>query len=114
MHQYFLSDFHLSNFAINNEHILNKEYLRTYVNNNCIEDIHERVIEMFRDHQFSIKIMKGFPNDKLLKIMRPYLHIYYISNFSLNEYQRIFHYRFLNRKLVEFISYNPTFGRKKN
>lgn len=113
MHQYFLSDFNLSTFAINNEHLLNKEYLRTYVNNNCIEDVRERVIEMFEDHRISIKIIKGFPNDKLLKIMRPYLHLYYISNFSLNEYEKNHDYRLLNRKLVEFIKYNPTFGRKK-
>ena len=113
LHQFFLSDFHLSNFAINNEHLLNKEYLRTYVNNNCIDDVRERVIEMFGEHHIAIKIIKSFPNDILLKIMKPYLNLYYISIYSLNEYQKMHHYKILNRKLVEFIKYNPTFGRKK-
>ena len=81
LHQYFLSDFHLSNFAINNEHLLNKEYLRTYVNNNCIDDVRERVIEMFGDHHIAIKIIKSFPNDILLNIMKPYLNLYYIYVF---------------------------------
>lgn len=113
LHQYFLSDFHLSNFAINNEHLLNKEYLRTYVNNNCIDDVRERVIEMFGDHHIAIKIIKSFPNDILLNIMKPYLNLYYISNYSLNHYDKLRNYKILNKKLVEFIKYNPTFGRKK-
>lgn len=113
MHEYFLSDFHLSNFAINNEHMLNKEYLRTFVNNNCMEDVREIVSDMFKEHGISLKIHREFPHDKLLHIMKPYLHLHYVSNYSLVEYQKMRHHKMLNKKLLGFVKYNPTFGRKK-
>jgi hypothetical protein len=112
-HEYFLSDFNLSQFSIHNEQLINNEYLRTYVNNICIDDIYEKVIEMFDTHRIGIKINKDFPNDKLFTIMKPYLDLYYISNYSLNEYKKIKSYNFLHKKLHLFIKYNPNFGKRK-
>lgn len=61
-----------------------------------------------------IHIHKDFPKDKLVDIMRPYLHLFYIYRYYIhgtekrnNAYNILFH------KLESFIQYNPYFGRKK-
>jgi hypothetical protein len=113
IHQYFLSDFHISEFAITNQHMMNQKYLRKYVDNNCIQDVRYTVKDMFEDHRISIKIHKRFPNEKLFSIMKPYLRLYFISNYSLNEFKKRVHFKILHKKLHEFIKFNPTFGRKK-
>jgi hypothetical protein len=113
LHQYFLSDFHLSDFGIMNQHIMNQEYLRTYVDNNCAQDIIEIVNDMFEDHKMKIKINKDFPKDKLFMIMKPYLRMYFISNYSLNEFKKRLQFRILHKKLHDFITFNPQFGRRK-
>jgi hypothetical protein len=113
LHKYFLSDFHLSEFSIMNQHTMNQEYLRTYVHNNCAKDVRDIVKDMFDDHRITMKINKCFPKDKLFIIMKPYLHLYFISNYSLNEYKKRLHYKQLHRKLHEFFTFNPNFGRKK-
>ena len=113
LHKYFLSDFHLSEFSIMNQHTMNQEYLRTYVDNNCAKDVRDIVKDMFDDHRITMKINKSFPKDKLFTIMKPYLHLYFISNYSLNEYKKRLHYKQLHRKLHEFFTFNPNFGRKK-
>lgn len=112
-HEYFLSGFNLSNYSINNEQIMNYEYLRTYVDNNCVQDVYERVREMFAEHHIVVRINKDFPIDKLFTIMKPYLTLYYSSNYSLNTYNKVFCYKKLHMKLHEFKKFNPNFGRKK-
>ena len=113
LHEYFLLDFNLSDFSITNQHMMNKEYLRTYVNNNCAQYVYEHVIDMFNYYQIANKIHSKFPNDKLFTIMKPYLDLYYMANYSLNQYKKRLYYKTLYKKLREFIKFNPTFGRKK-
>lgn len=113
LHQYFLYDFNLSEFAIMNKQLMNQEYLRTYVDNNCVQDIHTIVNEMFDDHRIEVKINTQFPNDKLFTIMKPYLQLYFTSNYSLHKYKKQVCFRILHMKLHEFVNYNPQFGRKK-
>jgi hypothetical protein len=113
LHQYFLSDFHLSYFGIMNQHMMNQEYLRTYVDNNCAQDVIEIVNDMFDDHKLKIKISKDFPKDKLFAIMKPYLRMYFVSNYSLNEFKKRLKFRILHKKLHDFFTFNPQFGRRK-
>ena len=113
LHQYFLSDFHLSDFGIMNQHIMNEEYLRTYVDNNCAQDVSDIVNDMFDDHRIKIKINKDFPKDKLFDIMKPYLRMYFISNYSLNEFKKRLQFKILHKKLHDFFAFNPQFGRRK-
>ena len=112
-HKYFLSDFDLISFSLNNEYLVNDEYLRKFVENNCQRDIVYIVREMFLD--FGIKIMRihnDFPKDILYTIMKPYLDLYYISQYSMNSCKKEYSSRFLKYKLNEFCKYNPKFGRK--
>ena len=111
-HIYFLSGFNFSHFATNNEHMINDEYIQSYVQNNCYQNILMHVNEMFEDHKINIRIHRCFPKDILFTIMKPYLELYYMSSYSMNENKKIYHYRTLHKKLHEFVKHNPAFGRR--
>lgn len=114
LHKYFLSDFDLYYFSVSNEQLINDEYLRTYVDNNCLYNIRIIVKQMLLDHKIrQIHIHNEFPKDILLTIMKPYLKLYYISNYSLNKYNKFCSFKILHKKLNEFVKYNSNFGRKK-
>lgn len=112
-HQYFLSGFHLADFSVNNEYLVNDEYLKTYVENNCCDNVHENVHNMMIDYKINIRIHKEFPKDVLFKIMKPYLELYFYSQYSMNETKKEYVSRILYKKLIEFLKYNRNFGRKR-
>jgi hypothetical protein len=110
--KYFRSDFHLEKFSMENQDIINEEYLKTYVENNC-QDIYELTRDMFRDNQMRFNIHKCFPKEVLLKIMKPYLDLFIISQYSIHMQKKIQAYRLLHKKLHQFIGFNPSFGKRK-
>jgi hypothetical protein len=60
-----------------------------------------------------IIIDKDFPNDVLINIMKPYLHLYYTSLYATNgTYKQCYAEYYLRRKLMRFRQFNPKFGRK--
>lgn len=110
---FFHTNFNYNNFATNNEELINSEYLKTYVENNCLDTIFVNVQEMFHTHRFIHKVHKSFPSEKLMTIMKPYLELYFISQYSFNKKKRIISHRVLHKKLHEFINFNSNFGRRK-
>jgi hypothetical protein len=94
--------------------LVNDEYLEKFVENNCQRDVLHIVREMFVD--FGIKTMRvhnEFPKDRLFNIMKPYLELYYISQYSMNTCKKEYSERYLRYKLSEFCKHNPNFGRKR-
>jgi hypothetical protein len=66
-------------------------------------------------HRITRKIIidDEFPRDKLINIMKPYLHLYYTSLYATNgTYKQCNAEYTLKRKLMRFRNYNPLFGRK--
>jgi len=66
-----------------------------------------------RGIQNKIYFDKDFPKDRLIKIMQPYLFLYYKSEYSFLEHEQkdaLFH---LRKGLIDFNNYNTQFGRKK-
>jgi hypothetical protein len=61
----------------------------------------------------TINIDPDFPKDKLIKIMRPYLLLDYVSKYSLLPYVKQDATCALRKLLMNFVNYNPTFGRKR-
>jgi len=110
---FFQENFNYKIFSLNYEDLINTEYLRTYVENNCVENIFESVTDMFECHRMRCSIHKLFPSDKLLVIMKPYLEFFYISQYSFSRHKRIRYHRMLHIKLHDFIAYNRQFGRRK-
>ncbi|MEI6613645.1 MAG: hypothetical protein WCL37_01995, partial [Chrysiogenales bacterium] len=53
-----------------------------------------------------------FPKNKLLEIMRPYLHYYFIVTYSLCMEKRHEYFHKLFNKLKRFFDFNPRFGRR--
>jgi len=111
--EFFHHNFNLNRFLIKNEELINDEYLNTYVENNCLTYVLENVVDMFKEHNIRCHIHKDFPKDQLFQIMKPYLSLYFISNYSINSHKKGRAFRNLHRKLHLFDNYNKQFGRRK-
>jgi hypothetical protein len=67
---------------------------------------------MLKEHKPRINIDPDFPKEELVNIMRPYLRLYYISMYSIDEYKKLNAFSELHKRLHKFYRYNPRFGRK--
>jgi hypothetical protein len=112
LEQFFRLDFNFQKFAIDNEELINDEYLKTFVENGCT-DIYGLCRDMFADNHMKFSIHKTFPKDKILAALKPYLDLYVVSQFSLNNHKKMRVSRKLHRKLHLFADYNMNFGRRK-
>lgn len=112
-HKYFLCNFDYYTFCMENNGLINEEYLKTYLENSCLSNVFETVVEMFEMHNMKCNIHKTFPKEELYGIMKPYLKLYFISNFSINRQKKRHSFHILHKKLHYFINYNSNFGRRK-
>jgi hypothetical protein len=110
--RFFRQNFNFNKFAIQNEELINDEYLNSYVSNHCF-NIYGLCREMFYDNHMRFTIHKDFPKELLMKAMKPYLTLYVFSQYSLNLHKKSHAQRILHRKLHKFIEYNSNFGRRK-
>lgn len=108
-------EFNLDAFVYENEAIVRDMYIENYVKKSTPETLYEDVILMIKllDRPKRLNIDKNFPKNKLVEIMRPYLLLYFIHEYSLS-YTSKRNDAFLNLKLKfrQFVKYNPNFGRK--
>jgi hypothetical protein len=112
-------NFNMTKFVNNYEHILREYAIKNYINNstkqNILDNITE-IIRLFNNHYkneiYKIKISKEFPEDVLIRIMKPYLHLNLVSCYSLVQKNKIEARKKLHKKLYEFHKFNPQFGRK--
>ena len=116
--KFFIADFNLTIFKNNNECLLRDYSIKNYVYmspaNVLIKEIHI-MIDYHNDAcpNANIIIDDEFPRDRLIKIMRPYLMLYFISQNSYLTQVRGDATYILNKKLIRFFNFNPTFGRKR-
>lgn len=113
-HLYFLSNFNLTQFALNNESIIRDISIKQYVVNTPSSFLYNKVILMLNVNDFTsrLNINPGFPKDELVNIMRPYLYFSYIADVSLNADKRHKYSILLTRMLKQFYHFNRQFGRK--
>lgn len=112
-HRYFLCNFDYMTFCLENGEMVNDEYLKTYVENYCLDNVYSHVEDMFNDHRIKFRIHKLFPKDILFETMKPYLKLYFISNFSINIQKKRACFDELSKKIHAFIKFNPSFGKRK-
>ena len=112
-HRYFLCNFDYSEFSIDNDDMINEEYLKTYVENYCLDNVYSHVKDMFTINNMKCNIHKSFPKNKLFKIMKPYLKLYFASSFSINSQKKEVAFKLLHKKMHAFIKFNPNFGKRK-
>ena len=110
--RYFQKNFDLERFLIENQDLISEEYLKTYVENHCT-NLYVLCREMFVDNHMKFNIHISFPRDKLLKIMKPYLDLYLVSQYSFHPQKKLRAFRTLHSKLHKFIKFNSNFGKRK-
>ena len=113
-HNYFLANYDLFEFLKENEEIIREKSIHDYVFKTCCKELYPSVFTMLLNYH-GIKrlyIHNDFPMDKLVDIMRPYLHLYYTQKYSMCSIKKSNAYDILQYKLDKFIEFNPVFGRR--
>lgn len=120
--KFFYVDFNLTAFKNSNEYLLRKYAIENYVfkspSNTLIDEINNMIyfFNDFCEHynvNNKILINKDFPKDILLRVMKPYLLIYFISQYSYFKRDKDDANRQFYVLLIRFNKFNPQFGRKK-
>jgi hypothetical protein len=114
-HLYFLSNFNLDKFVLNNEAYLRDITIQQYINNATPSILYKSILTMLNSNFYSKKldIHVDFPKDLLLEIFKPFLYYYFIVNYDIQGTHRTSVFkRILYIKLKKFYKYNTTFGRK--
>jgi hypothetical protein len=119
---FFLCDFNLSVFVKKYEILLREKSIYNYVykspSNILLKEI-KKMLKFFNN--FCIKsnfkniidIDNDFPKDKLIKIMQPYLLVYFTSIYSMIPNIKYETSSIFKHIMIKFNNFNPQFGRKK-
>ena len=114
--RFFNTNFNLKVFGRKYEYLLREVSIQKYVETTDTDLLQDDIKNMIHliliRNKHKISIHKEFPKQKLVEIMRPYLHLWYTSFYSLIPSKREASIKQLTRKLVKFIKFNPQFGRK--
>jgi hypothetical protein len=72
----------------------------------------EEYNSFIKHRKYQIIIDDSFPKDLLIDIMKPYVELFLISQYSLIYSDRINAEKLLKHKLYKFNQFNPLFSRK--
>jgi hypothetical protein len=111
-----LCEFEIDDFVLENEALIREIHIENYVKKSTTETLYDEVTLMIQilDRKKILCIDSEFPKTKLVDIMRPYLHLYLINEYSLiHSSKNNTAFDELKRKFKRFIMHNPSFGRKK-
>jgi hypothetical protein len=112
-----MTDFDLCTFLDKNENIIRDISINTHIRNGSTDSLYFSAFTMLNEHnrkhpKHKIKIDTGFPKDKLVNCMRPYLELYMISRYSNEDSKGQTAEKMLQYKLKKLYKYNPNFGKK--
>ena len=112
-HNYFLCDFDLKRFKIENEYLIRDEYIKQYVyktNTITLFRAMKRMLEA--SSNFEKKVSKQINKESFISILRPYYYLYLVYNYHIEGTEKKKKsYILFNRKIFELLEYNPKFGR---
>ena len=117
-HSYFLCNFNLKRFKLENEVMIRESAIARYLSASNQTTLVSEIKAMLKwyngrcDSGFSIIINKDFPKDKLVTAMKPYLIHYLKHIYSLDLNAQYYNEYRLEDKLHEFITKFPLFGCK--
>lgn len=113
---FFLCHFDIYKFESDHEALIKTVGIENYAFKTPHNYLYEDIKCMFlinREYTKKLSIHKNFPRDKLVDIFRPYLHLYYIHKYYISGTVKKRNAMIeLNRKLKDFVFFNPLFGRK--
>jgi len=116
---FFNTNFNLNVFRIKHEILLRQYIIENFVKKSSADVLLleiRRMIKFFNKNckpENMIYIDKDFPSHKLIKIMKPYLYYYCISQYGHSQHIQRVSIFVLKKKLLEFNKFNPQFGRKR-
>jgi len=115
-YHFFLCNFNLHVFFNTNEIMLREYVINKYLETCTIKCSIQNIMFMLDQDKFGrlLHISSKFSKEKLAKIMKPYLHLYFIQMYSLDKNRRLQAKTELARKLKRFVMNNPHFGKRKN
>lgn len=114
-HLFWKVDFDIRAFTLNNEAIIRDVFIQDFVKTSTTDILYLYVKQMIKkiDKRRHLCIHSKFPQDTLVDIMRPYLHLYLLNLFSISHSDLKFNSHIkLQCKFARFIRFNPKFGRK--
>jgi hypothetical protein len=113
---YFNSNFDMSKFRDDYESSIINAHIKNYIytsHHDILFPIFKEMWDTYYRITKKIIIDKDFPKDKLINIMKPYLHLYYTSLYATNgTYKQCKADYILRRKLMRFRNFNSNFGRR--
>jgi hypothetical protein len=115
LHYFYLSHFNTDFFLHDYESTINELHIRDYAFKSSCDVLYDDTILLIDlyNRPKRLVIDEEFPMNRLVDIMRPYLHLHYIYEFSISETdKRETALKTLKRKFDAFIKFNPEFGRK--
>lgn len=117
-YKYFLTGFNLKEFYEQNHALIREKGIQDYLKNSDNDDLYDDVIDMldyvktYSMRRVSFDISDECCKCCIVKIMKPYLQLYFTHKHSLNKYEIKQSFYNLRYKLFQLFEHNPTFGRK--
>jgi hypothetical protein len=105
-------DFSLNKFLLDKEYVIREYAIRQYIMKTDEDELYEDIVDMLDEFCPTLSIHEDFPRASLVRVMRPYLYLFYRSRYSLGSETKTKYRRIFNRKIHEFYQKNPQFGRK--
>lgn len=110
-------NFNITKFVNDYEYLLREYTIINFLNNSTNDVIKKQIDKMIKIYNLKFKnntidINDNFPQEILIKAMKPYLHLRLISEYSLIKTKKGAAEKKLYRKLNEFQKFNPKFGRQ--
>jgi hypothetical protein len=114
-HAFFMCHFNIHQFSSMNRHCILEYAIDRYTYNTHSSILYPVVINLLSGNILTqqLNISPDFPQETLVNIMRPYLHMFFRGQYSnlVDEYW-IQLMADLTEMLYDFYTYNPQFGRK--
>jgi hypothetical protein len=116
LHGFFMSNFNLKKFNYQYENNIRNISIENYVYNSHHDNLYhhaQNMIYSFAPRKMCKNIHDDIPKEKLVDIMRPYLHLYFLGKYAASDtFIYLTSHYILKKKLFLFHLYNPLFGRK--
>ena len=117
---FFKTNFNINKFTEQYQYLIRNYAINNYLISSTNYKLHDDIRQMIENFNYSIInknyqiiIDNDFPKDILIKIMIPYLRLYFLSEYSLmHSTGKMKYKKILRNKLIEFQNFNPIFGRK--
>jgi hypothetical protein len=116
--KFFLTNFDLGKFAFNHEHLVREYAIEKYIKNTPESNLYQSTIIMLQNYNlrinpiYIINVHPEFPKERLVKILKPCLILYFEYSYSLIKTVKLNALNCLFKKLKQLKVFNPRFGRK--